>query len=420
MLRGYQEKISDAALDLLNEYKIAYLSMQVRTGKTITAFATAKKFGAKSVLFITKKKAINSVRKDYFAMFNHQFELWTINYESAHKFEYDFDFVILDEAHCLGQFPKPSLRAKKLKEMIKLKPIIYLSGTPTPESYSQIYHQFWVSSFSPFLYPKFYDWAKHFVTPQNKYIFNRTIIDYSNANKEKIDAVCKHLFISYTQEEAGFKEDVIEKVHRVRMKDKIYHICDRLRKDKVVKGADNFVILADTEVKLLNKLHQLFSGTCIVEHELTEEAKYTVIDETKVEYIFDTFKGKKIAIFYKFKSELSMIINYVDRNGLKYTISPEEFNSNSDMVFVSQFVSGREGINLSSADALICMNIDYSAVTYLQVRARLQTKDRETPAEVHWIFAENGIEHDIYNRVKNKENYTLHYFKKSFYNDADK
>jgi hypothetical protein len=137
------------------------------------------------------------------------------------------------------------------------------------------------------------------------------------------------------------------------------------------------------------------------------------LDQSKVEYIFETFKGKKIAIFYKFKSELSMLVNYINKIGLKYTISPEDFNANDDLIFLSQFISGREGINLSTADCLICMNIDFSAVTYFQVRARLQTKNRTDPAEVHWIFAEDGIENDIYEVVKRKKTYTLSYFKKS-------
>ena len=54
-LRDYQEEISDKAVKLLKTYKIAYLAMQVRTGKTLTAIATAHKFGATKILFITKK-----------------------------------------------------------------------------------------------------------------------------------------------------------------------------------------------------------------------------------------------------------------------------------------------------------------------------------------------------------------------------
>jgi hypothetical protein len=46
------------------------------------------------------------------------------------------------------------------------------------------------------------------------------------------------------------------------------------------------------------------------------------------------------------------------------------------------------------------------------VRARLQSKDREKVAEVHWVFAKDGIEDRIYQAVSNKKNYTLNYFKK--------
>jgi hypothetical protein len=46
------------------------------------------------------------------------------------------------------------------------------------------------------------------------------------------------------------------------------------------------------------------------------------------------------------------------------------------------------------------------------VRARLQSKDRQKEAAVHWIFSENGIEDKIYRAVSNKKDYTLSYFRK--------
>jgi hypothetical protein len=45
----------------------------------------------------------------------------------------------------------------------------------------------------------------------------------------------KHLFITYTQEEAGFASKINEKILYVKMKDKTYSICDRLIKNKVVE-----------------------------------------------------------------------------------------------------------------------------------------------------------------------------------------
>jgi hypothetical protein len=194
------------------------------------------------------------------------------------------------------------------------------------------------------------------------------------------------------------------------MSDRTYQVCNRLRIDKVVTGKNGDVIEADTEVKLLSKLHQLYSGTVIFDVAMCDEQDSAITDDNKVDYIFKTFQGLKFAIFYKFKAERTAIILGAQKRGLKYTESPEEFQANEDMIFISQFVSGREGVNLSTADCLVCYNIDFSAVTYFQVRARLQSKDRVDPAKVHWIFAKDGIEERIYKAVCNKKNYTTSYF----------
>lgn len=413
ILRQYQQDISTAACELLKEYKIAYLNMQVRTGKTITAFETVTKLGVKEIVFVTKKKAIQSVEKDYIDNYAANFKCHIINFEALHKIK-DLrpQLFIIDEAHSLGQYAIPSLRTVQLKSLCSKLPIIFLSGTPSPESYSQLFHQFWVSSYSPFEEKTFYLWAKNYVTVAEKYIFNRKINDYSHANQQKIEEKTNHLFIPYTQEEAGFTELVQETVHHVKMSDKIYLIADRLRKDKVVTGKDGQVIEADTEVKLLNKLHQLYSGTVLFDSG-TEISDGAILDDTKVKWVLDKFKGRKIAIYYKFKAEAIMIEVACKLHGILITNDAEQFNmTDISCIYISQFVSGREGVNLSSADALICINIDFSAITYFQVRARLQSKDRTRTAEVHWVFADGGIEDKIYKAVTNKKNYTLSYFKK--------
>ena len=411
-LRQYQIDISTAACELLKQHRIAYLNMQVRTGKTITAFETAKKLGVKEIVFVTKKKAMSSVEKDYLDNYVNDFKCYLINFESLHRIKHlRADLFIIDEAHSLGQFPTASLRTQQLKDLCRKLPIIFLSGTPSPESYSQLFHQFWVSSFSPFAEHRFYEWAKNYVTIAEKYIFNRKINDYSNANRQKIEDITKHLFIPYTQEEAGFTELVHETVHHIEMSPKIMQIANRLRIDKVLTGKDGDVIEADTEVKLLNKLHQLYSGTIIYDNAISADG--AILDDTKVKWVLDKFKGRKIAIYYKFRAEAVMIETICRMSGISVTNSAEEFNaSDINQIFASQFVSGREGVNLSSADALICINIDFSAITYFQVRARLQSKDRDRTAEVHWVFAKGGIEDRIYKAVTNKKNYTLSYFKK--------
>ena len=407
-LRDYQVDIADQALSILKEFGLVYLAMQVRTGKTITSLHIASLYGAKKVLFVTKKKAISSIQDDYDNSLC-IFEIDIINYESVHKSIQDFDFVIIDEAHALGQYPIPSNRTSELKKLANGMPIIYLSGTPSPESYAQMYYQFWVSSFSPFKdYKNFYAWHKEYGIPAKKYVYNRELADYSKVKQERISSEISHLMLTYTQEEAGFESLVEEQILYVPMSDKVKWAIDKIVKEKLFKTKDGQVILADTAVKEMQKVHQICSGTV-----KTEDGNAIIFDSAKADFIKERFKGQKIAIFYKYIAEgMQLRISFIDR----IIEDPMAFNeADGDAVFISQIQSGREGINLSSANALVMYNIDFSAVSYWQSRARMQTKDRTEASKVYWIFTKGGIEDRIYRLVQTKKDFTLSHFKKNFF-----
>lgn len=98
-LRGYQSDIASKGVDILKKYNILYLAMEVRCGKTATSMEIAKQFGAKRVLFLTKKKAIGSITMDY-KEFGYDFDIEVINDESMHKAQMtDPDLIIHDEHH---------------------------------------------------------------------------------------------------------------------------------------------------------------------------------------------------------------------------------------------------------------------------------------------------------------------------------
>ena len=171
-------------------------------------------------------------------------------------------------------------------------------------------------------------------------------------------------------------------------------------KDLVIEGKTE-TILADTSVKLQQKLHQLYSGTIKF-----ESGNRTVIDPTKAEFIAKKWHGQKIAIFYKFVAELDAIKSVYGDN---ITTDLDEFNSTGKS-YAGQIVSSREGVNLSKADVLVFYNIDFSAVSYFQARDRLTTKER-TENNVFWIFSKGGIEFAIYKAVSKKKDFTLKVFK---------
>ena len=180
-----------------------------------------------------------------------------------------------------------------------------------------------------------------------------------------------------------------------------YDITKKLKRYLVVEGEEE-VILADTPVKLMMKLHQLYSGTIKF-----ESGNSLVIDYSKATYIKERFKDTKIAIFYKFKAELQAL-QIILRDNL--TTKIEEFKSTEKSIAL-QIVSGREGISLKEAKHIVYYNIDFSATSYWQSRARMTTKHR-LHNSVYWIFARGGIEDEIYKAVTKKKDYTVRHFKK--------
>jgi len=402
-LRNYQTRLSREAAEILQRKKIVYLAMEVRCGKTLTALNTAENYGAKNVLFLTKLKAFSSVKSDYDNM-KFTFKLTIANDESLHKVEGQFDLVIHDEHHRFGAFPKPNATAKLFKKMYGNLPMIFLSGTPTAESYSQWYHQFWVSNYSPFEQVNFYKWANDYVNIKVKHLGHGKVNDYTDARKKDFWHLIRYYILTFTQVEAGFSTQVNENVLYCDMDAITYKIIEKLKKDLVVQNKEGQLILADTSVKLQQKMHQLYSGTCKF-----EDGTSKVIDFSKAMFIDNYFKGQKIAIFYKFVEEFNALKHIF---GNRLTNDLEEFNT-TDKNIALQIVSGREGISLAKAKYLVYYNIDFSAVSYWQSRDRLTTMDRKIN-DVYWIFSKDGIESKIYASVIKKKDYNNETFKRDF------
>jgi len=452
-LTDYQKELSSKHIDTLHKHKILYYVMEQRTYKTITALLTIQKYYNKykprdgknhnKVLFVTGKKIIKDIELDISMLKKilkdkYTLQIDVINYEMLHKInkDNDYTFIVVDEPQTLGAFPKPNLRTRLLKDIVQYKLLILLSGTPTPEGFSQIYHQLYISMNTPFKqWGNFYNWVSAgFVEPTELRITGRTIKIYKNAREDKILPYVKPFMITFTQKQAGFKQKApMDIIRLVPGKPSIQNLIKILLKDRYYKCRKfEGEIIADTAVALQQKIHQLSSGTIICTHptetvtvkkkiidpelrkkvevEIEEPKKiYKILDESKADFIEEEYKDKKIAIFYKYISEGTVL-----RKRFNTTEDNHEFNASEDLVFISQFRSGSRGINLSTADLIIAYNIDFSYEIYSQFRQRLSSKDRKEQPIIHWLFTAYGMEDRIYLKVIEKESYTLTYFKEDY------
>ena len=399
-LYEHQEELINQAKPILRKYKLVYIAAETRTGKTLAAIHLLKD-DFKKILVVTKKKAISSWNSDIKLSKVKNFDV--INYESIHKMDSkEYDVIVLDEAHSIGSYPKSSQRAKQLKEMAKDKSIVYLSATPSAETYSQIFHQLWVSSFTPFEEKSFYKWYKNYGEEYSIFINGMFIKQYKRSYEDMIMDKINHLIVTMTKEKANFDVFVNERIHQVEVNENYLNALDYFRNNRIIT-IDGNEIVAETSASALNKLHQLNGGTIKVNDKLS-----LIVSNHKVNYIKENLgNDEKIVILCNYIKERDLLLTRLANS----TDEVEEFKNGSFKYFIGHIKTFSEGVDFSYADSMIIYSLNFSATTYLQSKERLANKKRVKPIVVHYLFTKGGIDEYIYQAVSNKMNFTNSYYK---------
>ena len=195
----HQIQLAAQALPILKANGIVYLAAEERTGKTLSSILLAESVPGKTVLVITKKKAKDGWNETLSKYTDYKKSYTVTNYHQAHKEDPDkFDLIILDEAHnYISAFPKPGKIWKELKPLCRKKPIIYISATPHAQGPQQLFHQFALSSFSPWAKHKnFYEWFRLYGKPYDVKIGGVPIRQYDKCDTKLILGTCEHLFVT--------------------------------------------------------------------------------------------------------------------------------------------------------------------------------------------------------------------------------
>lgn len=392
-MKPYQHQIdiSSQALDILRKNMIVYLAMQERTGKTLTSILICEQTKMNNILVITKKKALEGWN-DTLSKYQHKKTYFCINYESLHKCTFTPDLVIIDEAHSnLGAYPKVGKTWKEVYKFTKGKPIIYLSATPSAQTYAQLYHQLKLSSWTPWIkYANFYTWHKVYGIEKTIFLGGRQLKQYDEVKSEIVMNDVKHLFISYTRTELGFEHEPNDIIHYVDLSTEIKECYNNLLKDRVATIAGEEVI-ADTVMALRTKLHQIEGAT------LKQEDKNIFLSKIdKIDYILKTWgDSKDLVIFYQYQNELSL---------LKQTFK---------LATILQGTSFAEGVDLSMYETCVVYSMDFSTAKYTQRRARQCNMKRDTPIDFHFLLVKGAISEQVYNTVAiNRVNFVDSYFNK--------
>ncbi|MEE8598947.1 MAG: DEAD/DEAH box helicase family protein [Dehalococcoidales bacterium] len=393
----YQEELSDQALDILKKHAICYLSMEERTGKTLVAILMAEKSESiKRVLVITKKKALEGWHETL-EKFTHTKNYTVTNYHQAKKISGNYDLVILDESHnYLSGYPKPSGIWKDVAKLTAGKPLIYVSATPYAQGTQLLYHQFKLSSWSPWsTYKTYYSWFRTYGIPKTMFLYGRQVQKYDSVKTDLVLAGCQHLFLSYTRKQLGFGQEPEDRLHMIKLDDKVKAAYNKLVDENylafAVDGKD-WELVCDTPMKLRTSLHMLEGGVAKVEDNYISLRNNEKINYIK-EHWGDTYN---VAIMYQYIEEGNKLRRQFDNAA------------------ILQATSFAEGVDLSHIEHLVIYSQDFSTARHTQRRARQANKRRELPIIVHYLLVEGGVSEQVYETVSvNKTNFVDSVFDRS-------
>ncbi len=380
----HQIELGQKAYNIIKTYGLAYLSGEERTGKTIAAIVCAELCDVKNVLIITKKKAYvdwNDVLKNIDK--NHVYSLTT--FHQVHKVASNFDIVIIDEAHnYISSYPRTGAIWDNVREKVYGKPILYLSATPHPQGYQQLFHQFALSAWSPWnAYRNFYKWFQDYGLPYTIEIQGMPRTQYDRAKVDDIVADTEHLFVTATRKELGFKHEPEDRVHYIQLDQETKDVYNEIVEHEIVELRIGWVV-CDTKSRLRAVLHQIEGGTV-----KNEAESYNLKNQEKIDYILSTFgDSDSLVIMYNFKQEEIKLKQFFKK------------------AVILQATSYAEGVALHMYDHLVIYSQDYSTARHSQRRARQCNINRDKPIIVHHLLVKGAISSQVYKTVNvNKKNY---------------
>ena len=303
-LLPHQVKASKKIQKKLKKYDVCLLAGEPRSGKTLSFIDAADNL-FKRTLIITTKKAMDDIIgavKSY----NPKNHFDVINYHSCQKLHIeDYDCVILDESHnYIPGYPKRSSIWQNVFHFTKkCIPIIYSSGTPTPEGYAGLFNMFALSHKSPWKkYKRFTLWHEDYGKPYNIRINSINIVKYDRTKINKVKKCIDPLTVTITREEAGHKFEAHDKLHQIKLSKKQTKIVGLLDKNLFYEKK-KYLIMGDTPAKLIQKKHQINGGTVKCEDERLMIFK----KNPKVDYIKNNFNTDTCIILAFFKAEQEIL-----------------------------------------------------------------------------------------------------------------
>lgn len=321
---------------------------------------------------------------------------WLIN-KSGMPFNYDM--IVVDE---LSSFK--SHRSKRFKALMKVRPkikrIVGLTGTPSPNSLMDLWAEFRLLDMGERLGRFIGQYREIYFKPDKRngpIIYSYKPLPFAeDAIYEKISDIT----VSMKAEDYLKMPEKINNEVFVNLSSKERDIYETLKKDLVVSIKDKDIDAVNAAA-LSNKLLQMASGSVY-----DEDKNMIHIHDRKLDALEDLIEGangKPVLIAYWYKSDLKRIKDRFDVRELKTSKDFKEWNQGKIPVAIIHPASAGHGLNLQAGGStLVWFSLTWSLELYEQTNARLYRQGQKETVVIHHILAKDTIDEDVMKALKNK------------------
>lgn len=345
--------------------------------------------GSKQERYVVLKKKLDIV------VINRENVFWLVE---NHK--WDFDMVVIDESSGFKSIKAKRFRA--LRKVLKhLNSIILLTGTPSPQSYMDLWSQLFLIDSGERLGKTITNYRQRFFTQAG---FRGYGYKINVGSAEKINDLIKDICITMKSEDYIQLPDKIMLNEYIEFTPELKIKYKEFVKESLLEFENDEVIEALSAATLTNKLLQFCNGAVYDSDKNTYEIHNLKIDALKD--IIEDNPNENFLVAYNFKSDLVRLKKafpkavVLSRSGDELT----EWNRGNIKILLAHPASAGHGLNAQyGGNCIVWFGLTWSLEHYLQFNARLHRQGQTKPVRIIHLIMKSGIDERIISALNNKE-----------------
>lgn len=318
----------------------------------------------------------------------------------------NFDMIIWDESSSLKSAKLKTAKGEMtrysalLKMSEKVKKLVLLTGTPTPNGLEDIFGQIRVLDENALGKSKYKFLEKYFINKSRDPNYPIWVARGGSYNivMEKVN----HLVIKMKSDDYITLPDFLPINKYVEMDEKTKELYNRLENHFLLKDEE---IVASNPAVLINKLLQLNTGSVY-----KEDGSYKTFHTLKIDALKEIIEddeniNENFLVFYNYQHEKEQLEkHFKDIVFLKGKDDIANWNDGKIKIFACHPASAGHGLNLQKGgNIIIWTSMPWSLELYQQANKRLHRSGQQNAVRCFHIITKNTVDEYVLKVLQNKD-----------------